>query len=42
MKQNMEPVDIELPVEVVEALEAISMHELNEKLAEELAQIGRN
>jgi hypothetical protein len=42
MAENMEPVDIELPVEVVEALEEIPMHELNEKLAEELARIGRN
>ena len=42
MDENMEPVDIELQVEVAEALEGVSMHELNEKLAEELARIGRN
>ena len=38
----MEPVEIELPAEMVEALEGVSMQELNEKLAEELARIGRN
>ena len=42
MAENMEPVVIELPEEVVEALEGVSMQELNKKLAEELAQIGRN
>ena len=42
MAENMEPVDIELPEEVVEALDGVSMQELNKKLAEELAQIGRN
>ena len=42
MAENMEPVDIELPADVVEALEGVSMQELNEKLAEELARIRRN